>query len=98
VKLPKSVNVLGHDYSVTIVDQKKLPSPSTSAICRYPQREIWICKDLGKELRWLNFLHELRHAFQFEAGLTQILTAQMCEVDCEQFASFIQSLQNQKVI
>lgn len=96
-KIPKSVIIGGHKYIIKIVDHTKLKS-NEGGLMRYPQRHILIAKELSKELRWLTFLHEVFHGFTYEYGLTQIFGNQLAETTCEQFSSFIQSLQKQGVL
>lgn len=97
MKIPKSVNVLGHVYPVQIVTEKSLGG-EIAGITLFPQRVIKLNKQLVGELRWLTFLHELKHAYDFENGDTQIFDAQAAEKSCESFASFIRSLQKQGVL
>lgn len=99
--IPKKVNVLGHDYQVVIIDQDKfLTQDGRVGECEYPVRIIRISSDLmsNKEYAWLVFLHELRHAYQYECGDSQILQSQQIEKDADTFASFISSLKAQKVL
>lgn len=96
-KIPRSVNIFGHTYSVRIVGTDKLAS-GHAGIAKFPQREILIAKGMGAELTWMTFLHEICHARQFETGLTQVFGSQLAETDCEQFASLITSLQKQGVL
>jgi hypothetical protein len=93
----KSVNVLGHDYKITRVSSAKLPI-NVSAICKLPEREILLDSELKGTMLELVLLHELRHAYHFESGDTQILDHQAQEKDCEQFASFVTSLKKQGVL
>ncbi len=96
-KIPRTVNVLGHDYQVRLVKPASLGG-NTVGRCHHPKRLIEISNELSKEERWLIFLHEIRHAYQFESGDTQIMQSQTQEKDCEQFASFVSSLQKQGVL
>jgi Zn-dependent peptidase ImmA (M78 family) len=97
MKVPKSVNVLGHVYKVKIATEKQLGA-DIAGLTLFPQRHILINQTFSTELRWLTFLHELKHALDFENGDTQIFEAQAAEKNCEQFASFITSLQKQGVL
>lgn len=96
-KIPKSVNIFGHNYSVKMVTLKQMGANHAGCV-RFPQREILIAKEQAAELRWLTFLHEINHARQFEMGLTQVFGSQLAETDCEQFASLISSLQKQGIL
>lgn len=58
----------------------------------YPTRIIKIDNTLSGELLTLTILHELRHAYQFETGLMQILGPQARELDADGFASFLTSI------
>lgn len=97
MKIPKAVNVLGHQYKIKLVSGEDL-GQNTAGATFFPQRMILIDKSLHKELLWLTFLHEIKHAFDYENGDTQILTNQTLEKSCDQFASFILSLQKQRVL
>jgi len=97
MKIKKSVNILGHEYKVKIVDSKYLPD-NTVGLCRFPDRIILLSKDLKGEMLQLVFWHECRHAYHFENGDTQILHPQVQEKDCEQFASFVSSLKKQGLL
>jgi hypothetical protein len=96
-KIPKQVNILGHVYKVITVKEETLPQGS-GAECSFPDRIIRISDSLKGELKWLIFLHEVRHGYHFENGSTQIMHAQVQEMDCEQFASLISSLQKQNIL
>jgi hypothetical protein len=97
MKVPKSVNILGHVYQVKRTPQKKLPE-NTYGLCEFPTRVIKIANELHGELAWLIFLHECRHAYHWEFGFTQIMHPQVQELDCESFASFVLSLKKQGVL
>ena len=97
MKIPKVVNIHGHEYTVSIVPASKL-NPGEAGVMRYPQRLIMIAKEMSPEIRWLTFLHELKHASQYETGLTQIMGKQLAETDSELFASLITSLQKQGIL
>ena len=91
------INVLGHKWSVEYVLEKKLPV-GASGLCIFQSRQILILSALPSILAKLTLLHELRHAMQFECGLTNILDNQALELDADSFASFVMSLKKQKVI
>ena len=97
MKIPKSINILGHDYKVVWVEPKKMEQ-NVAGTCSFPDRAIRLSKDLKGEMLWLVFLHECRHAFHYESGHTQIIHPQVQELDCESFASFVSSLKKQGVI
>lgn len=98
-KIPKSVNILGHDYSVSFVDQMKMMGLHKGE-CIYPDRKINISNSVksNKEWAWTYFLHELKHGHQFESGMMQILDTQAAELDADSFASLIVSLQKQGIL
>lgn len=97
--IPKSVNICGHEYQVRWVKQKKLIKGAGAEV-EYPARIISIEDSYKKDKKtaWLFFLHEVRHAWQFETGAIQILDEQACELDADGFASFITSLQAQGIL
>lgn len=109
-KLPRKINVMGHDYAIKIVPPEKMLmhgkqkgdvqilSYGALGECEYPTRIIRLSNLVGGELLYYTLLHELRHAYQFEAGWTQILGTQAMELDCEQFTSMIVSLQKQGIV
>lgn len=96
IKIPKLVNILGHKYKVIMLHPDKLRGRLGE--CEHPSRIIRIANNLGKELAWTVFLHELKHAQQFECGLTQIMDHQAQEMDCDLFSNFISSLQKQGIL
>lgn len=98
MRIPKNVIVGGHLWKVILVPENKIEDPDTVAHCRYPQRIITLLDNRTDEIMWMDFLHELRHAFQFEMGYTQIFQSQMAEIDADNFSSFIISLQKQKIL
>ena len=99
MKIPKSVNILGHEYKVARVDPVKMTTKAVQAgECEWPTRKILISNELAGELAYIVFLHEVWHGVQFESGDTQILHDQVIEKHCDRFASVIRSLQKQKVI
>jgi hypothetical protein len=97
-RIPKSVNVLGHVYKVQWVHQAKLGDHR--AHVEYPTRIIRMDNELNKNpyYAWLYFLHEVRHAYQFESGMTQLLGQQAMELDADGFASFVASLKSQGIV
>jgi hypothetical protein len=107
-KLPKEVNVMGHDYAIKLVapekmqygKQKQAMILSSGAVgeCEYPTRIIRLSTLVTGALLYYTLLHEIRHAYQFEAGWTQVLGSQAMELDCEQFTSLVVSLQKQGII
>jgi hypothetical protein len=97
MKLKKSVNILGHEYKVFVLPPSKMPA-NVAGLCEYPQRTIKLSSELKGEMLWLVLLHECRHAFHYEGGMTQIIHPQVQEIDCESFASFVSSLKKQGVI
>ena len=96
-KAMKSINILGHSWSVEYVTESKLPH-GASGICIFNNRSILILKDMTSMIAKLTLLHELRHAMQFECGLTNVLDNQALEMDADSFASFVMSLKKQKVL
>jgi hypothetical protein len=98
MKIPKVVNILGHDYKVIWTDQSKL-EPAHGR-CEYPTRVIRLSKDIksSKELAWLYFLHEIHHGRQFENGDMQFLDPQTIEAHADAFASMVVSLQKQGIL
>jgi hypothetical protein len=97
MKIPKSVNIMGHEYRIKRLPQDKMPQ-NRMGECEWPSRVITLSKELTGELAYSVFLHEVWHGVQFESGDTQILHDQVCEKHCDRFASIIRSLQKQKVI
>lgn len=91
MKIPKSVNVLGHPYRIKMVDHLGLVVGQTGE-CDYNLREIRLLKGLNKESTFQVLLHEIRHAYQFESGFTQILDHQAMELDADGFVSLVTSL------
>lgn len=98
--IPKSVNVLGHTYRVQFMPREKINPDHRSGECQWPERIIRIATEIrsNKKYAWLVFLHEIRHAYQYEAGDMQILSSQATEKDADGFASFIASLKRQRVL
>lgn len=97
MKIPKKVNIGGHDYAIRIVPQEKL-HPAHAGECDFEKKEIRIWKELDKATRHRVLLHEIRHAHHHETGLMQVLQAQAMEMDCDAFASLLLSLKNQRII
>ena len=95
VVIPKSVNILGHTYKIVMTLDLK---GNEAGVTQFPQRIIKLHKKLTGEMLWLTFLHEIKHAYDFENGDTQLFHPQVQEKQCEQFASFISSLQKQGVL
>lgn len=96
-KLPKSVNVHGHDIPICLVEEKELDPENAAEYCPRDQT-IKICKGLPIEIQWRLLFHEIRHVHQYHIGLMQILDKQALEMDCDSFSSLIISLKNQGII
>jgi hypothetical protein len=108
MKLKKAYNVMGQWYKVVLVDTKgmragrvkksnvQLLANGSLGECEFPTRVIRLNKELidGKLLEY-TLRHELRHAYQFEMGWPQIMGAQLLEIDCESFVSFVGSMKEQ---
>lgn len=90
--IPKTINILGHDWTIEFVDQKKMQGSIGST--HFPSRKIILSKDLKGSMLRMTFLHEFWHARQFESGWTQIMEPQAMELDCESFASIMTSCFN----
>lgn len=90
-KLPKKVLVSGHTWKV---ERAKL-GDTRAGEAEYPSRIIRVDTNIEGEYAWLVFYHEYRHAWQFENGWMQILEPQVRELDCDQFATMMVSLQRQ---
>lgn len=97
MKIPKSVNILGHEYKIKRVKQEKL-TDGRAGECEFPTRVITISSEITGEFAYMVLLHEIWHGIQFESGDVQILHDQVIEKHCDRFASVIRSLQKQKVI
>ena len=97
MKIPKFVNIHGHNYKIQLVTADKLKN-GEAGVMRFPERVILIAKNMSPEIRWLTFLHEIRHAAQYETGMTQVFGKQLAETDSEIFVSLITSLQKQGVL
>ena len=110
MKIPKSVNINGHNYKVIITTSDKFLSGkhkighveilSSGAMgeCEFPTRIIRLNKEIKGDLLYYTFLHEIRHGFQFEMGWPQLLSPQVMEIDCETFVSFAMSLKKQGIV
>jgi len=96
-KLPKKVNVLGHDWKVEVVHPRVFEDKRLGE-AEYPKRIIRIGKHTPLDMRWPIFLHELKHAYDYESGMCQILDRQAEEIQADNFATFIMSLQKQGVL
>lgn len=92
MRIPKSVNVLGHIYKIKIIEETGMHVLGHMGECDYGLREIRIIKNLSEEVSFQVLLHEIRHAYQFESGFAQILDAQAMELDADGFVSLITSL------
>lgn len=92
MKIPKRLNIHGHWYSIRIVKQDSMHLPGQCGSCEYPKREILLSAESDKEMMMLTLLHEIRHAFQFESGLSQVLGTQAMEMDADGFVSLVTSL------
>jgi hypothetical protein len=110
VKIPKKINIMGHEYKIEMTTPKEfaglknqdshvqIMSNGEVGECEYPTRIIRLSKAVIGKLQYYTLLHEIRHAYQFETGLPQIMTHQVLELDAESFVSLISSLKAQKVI
>jgi hypothetical protein len=96
-KLPKMVNILGHNIPIKLVAECELEPENAAEFCPVEQ-SIKIMKTLPVEVQWRLLFHEIRHVHQFHSGLMQILDRQALEMDCDSFASIIISLKQQKII
>lgn len=100
-KLPKSVNVCGTDYACKLV--KKMRGGECRSVMNGDKKnELRFSKKLFKsitpEAQNAYFLHEVKHAQQFETGLIQTLNSQGIEFDADSFASLVRSLKKQGVL
>lgn len=91
MKLPKSVNVCGYQYSIKTVKPSELPD-GVIGLCNGTKKTILLSKEMKGELLVRTVLHEIRHAYQFESGSSQILTGQAMEIDAEGFAALVYSI------
>ena len=97
-KVLKSINILGHKWTIDYVDEEKLP-PGAAGLCIFQDRKIFILKNgMNAMITRMTLLHEARHAMQFESGLTNVLDNQALEMDADGFASFVMSIKKQGFI
>ena len=97
MKVPKTLQIGGHAWTIRLVKQSEMEHEHAGE-CHFEKNEIRILKDLTKEQIQRVLLHEIRHAHQWETGMTQVLQAQTMEMDSESFVSLVLSLKKQKVI
>lgn len=90
MKLPKRINISGHFYSIKRVKPDAIPG--AVGVCQWPERQILLSTEIDGQMLFTTLLHEIRHAWQFESGFTQILHPQSLEVDADSFASLITSI------
>lgn len=97
MQLPSKVNVHGHWYRVLVVPERKVPEGGIG-YCEWPSRLIHVASELSDYEKLVTFLHEVRHAWQFETGFAhQILDEQAMEIDAESFASLALSVLEPKL-
>ncbi len=108
MKIPKSVNIMGHEYKIEMVKPSQfrmgkagdvqIASNGQMGECEYPTRVIRLSKAYEGKLLYFTLLHEIRHGYQFEMGYPQLMHGQVMELDCESFVSFVMSLKKQKIL
>lgn len=94
--MKKSFNVFGNKVPIRFF---KETSPELAEICGYCQKEplaIFINENLSAKNKSQTYIHELGHAIIFSAGLDQVLSAEVQEIICEQFAKVISENYNLK--
>ena len=92
MRLPKSVNVCGHTYKIIVRKDGTLKIPNAWGTCSPSKKEIEINAAIPKDRIVRVLLHEIRHAYQTESGLSQLLCDELAEVDAEGFASLVTSI------
>lgn len=85
----KRIKVLGESYQIKLVDG--LMDEGIEGLCCPHQYLIKIDKSLFKNKRAYKKVlwHEIGHAFAFESGLHEFLSAQSLEMFCQTFSNFM---------
>lgn len=87
--MKKNLMVFGNKVPIRYF---KETSPELAEICGYCQKEplaIFINENLSAKNEASTIAHEMGHAIIFSAGLDQVLSAEIQEIICEQFARVI---------
>lgn len=94
MKLPKKINVLGTDYKIHQTSDVSLfhPDRATGGLSDVEGKNIFIDPGLSRKDFWMTFLHELKHAHQYESGLFQAMSEDIMEVDAETTARMLFNL------
>jgi hypothetical protein len=94
VKVPKIIDVLGVKYKVIVTEKVNAyhPDRSTGALFDSTNKIIYLEPKTKPSEFWMNFLHELKHAHQWESGLFQAMSDDAMEVDAETTARMLTTL------
>jgi len=91
LKLYKKINVNQSKYSI-FKAKGLLSANGIYGHCDRDKKVIVIDESLKGEDFNLTLLHEIRHAFQFEYGFSQILSPDTMELDAELSANFMNTV------
>ena len=91
MRIPRTINIHGHIWIVEPVSRVIL-GKGQDGMCYPVTRTIHYYQGLRNQARVATVLHEIRHAYQFESGFTQILDSQAMELDAEGFVGLVLSL------
>lgn len=93
MKLPKRIPVGSTMYELRYAKKGELPE-HVMGVCHFKKKMILLCKGQQRSDLIHTLVHELKHALQWESGLSQNLDHQTMEMDAQATASMITSLFN----
>lgn len=93
MKIPKYITVLGEKYRVKVIKGLS-EDQGLDGLCDPHSFTILLDASLLRHPRALKrtFYHEVGHAFAFECGLSEFMSAAALEMFCQSFGSFVCSL------
>lgn len=93
MQVPRKVEILGKKFKVFLVDQETLNiameipehmrNPGPDGGLRYCKKSIYILNELPLDEQIITFLHEVCHAIDIIAGITQTLSHELIEINAE---------------
>lgn len=92
MNLPKSITILGQEFSIELKPQKEIEKEigaGTFGAVNYSDRRILISNDVNEIDFQIIAFHEFLHALQFVSGVSQTIGPDLQEVISESFANGI---------
>ena len=91
MKIPPQIDILGQTYKIQVKEDATIEGKPVDGYCDFANYLIVIRKSRNKQYMHRTYLHEIAHAYAYESGLYEILTAETQEMFAQTLSGFLKS-------